>query len=282
MLEIKTLSDKRFLDIELLENCRIPESAEPHRHEYFEIFWTLEGEGSHSIDFLDYPLQAGNIYFITPGQVHHCTALPKRMYAISFNSSLLGTDTRSQSLLDKIFFQNRSEHPSIVVDTQGEQDLRHLLTILQQELQNDTTDNELLNLLFSGFLRYVARYQPATSDARGDNSRMLQLLSLIDNHYTEHKHAVFYADKLALSSKRVNELSQHFLSKTVTQLIHEKTITEARRLLAFSNRSIKTIAAELGYKDSAYFCRFFKKATQESPLEFRHKWHGVSFRSEVK
>ncbi|CCN80458.1 putative Transcriptional regulator, AraC family [Vibrio nigripulchritudo SFn27] len=272
MLEVKTLSRNCFLDIELLENGSLPESTEPHRHQYFEIFWALEGEGSHSIDFLRYPLITDSIYFITPGQVHHCHDLPEKLYAISFDASLLSTDRRSQHLLQQIFFQNRSQHPSILIDPNGKKALVNILNILESELKNTRCDNEFLSMLFTSFLCYVSRYQPDKSSYQLDDKRMQKLLDIIDKNYIEHKNTLFYAEKLSLSKKRVIELSQQYFSKTVTQLIHEKTITEARRLLAFSNTTIKAIALELGYKDTAYFCRFFKKTTSESPLEFRRRW----------
>lgn len=272
MLPIKTLANDQYLDIELIDGSSEPESKEPHRHQYFEIFWVLQGSGAHSLDFSDYPLDTGQIYFITPGQVHHCPQLAQKMYAISFNANLIGSNKGSQQLLDQIFFQNRSSHPSIVIDAEGELALQSILTILMKELQSKTCDNELVHLLFTSLLRYVSRYQPLHTQPQIDDCRMVKLLELIDIHYTQHKHATFYAEQLSLSSKRVNELSQDYFGKTITQLIHEKTITEARRNLAFTNRTIKAIALELGYKDSAYFCRFFKKSTLESPQNFRLKW----------
>ncbi|MET4693010.1 helix-turn-helix domain-containing protein [Endozoicomonas lisbonensis] len=273
MLEVKKLPTGTLLDIENVKKTDGIESIEPHRHQYFEIFWVISGEGSHSIDFMNYPLCSGLIYFITPGQVHHVHDLPDGLYAISFCSSLISSDFRSQKILEQIFFNNRSYHPSISVDSRGKQALKKLLEILSTELGSPDCDNELINMLFTGFLRYLMRYQPVRDDIpKANDERMTFLLSLIDSHYTDRRNADFYADKLSLGSKRVNELSQKYFSKTVTQLIHEKILVEARRQLAFTTRTVKAISYDLGYQDVAYFSRFYKKATGESPQDFRHNW----------
>ena len=101
---------------------------------------------------------------------------------------------------------------------------------------------------------------------------MLKLLSLIDEHFISKKHSEYYADQLSLSIKRVNELSQKYFSKTVTRMIHEKIIVEARRELAFTSKSVKSIASDLGFQDVAYFSRFYKKSTQQTPQSFRNQW----------
>ena len=61
----------------------------PHRHRFHEMVWIEEGEGSHTIDFIDYPLIAGRIYLITPGQIHQWKRNRMKGYVIQFTDSLL-------------------------------------------------------------------------------------------------------------------------------------------------------------------------------------------------
>ena len=99
--------------------------------------------------------------------------------------------------------------------------------------------------------------------------RVGQLVELIDQHYKQEKKCEFYASKLALTSKRLNEIVKAERGKTVTQLIHDRIMLEANRDLVFSAKTIKTIAFELGFDDPAYFSRFYRKQMSESPAEFR-------------
>ena len=137
MLEVKTLPAGVVLEIEHLKRPDSLETKDPHRHEYFEIFWVIEGEGCHSIDFEEYPLTSGLIYFITPGQVHHVHSLPHTLVAISFNANLIRSDARSQQILEHIFFKNRSSHPSIRIDDEGKGVLDSLLKIAGTELKKN-------------------------------------------------------------------------------------------------------------------------------------------------
>lgn len=273
MIEIKCLPQGKALDVEMLESTTMPESLEPHRHDYYEIFWTLSGTGSHSIDFTEYPLSPGLLYCIAPGQVHDCHCLPEQVYAISFNAECIHSDYRSQHAIEQLFRMDHLHYTALQIDTLGQQELQNILAIIARELQQPSFDSDLLSIFLTGFLRYLTRYlTPQNSDHFFADERVMKLLSFIDTYFCEHKETDFYSDKLALTNKRVNELTKQYLSKTVTQLIHDRVILEARRQLAFTMKTVKAVALDLGYMDTAYFCRFFRRRTGESPNTFRKRW----------
>lgn len=261
-----------MFDIELLDEPAI-ETPIPHRHEYFEIFWVLEGEGYQSIDFLEFPMLANKVFFIAPGQVHDVKQVPNKFCAISFNAEFINAESQSQLPIDRLFLQNRSDKPYLTLDEKGKEDIRSLVNILIKEKNSTTADKALMSTLLLAFLRYMMRYLDDHKDYTSSaDLRMVRLLELIDDHFKTHKEVTFYAEKLAMTGKRLNELSKEQFSKTVTQLLHDKVIVEARRELAFSHKSIKTISIELGYKDTSYFCRFFKRLSGKSPQSFRFDW----------
>lgn len=271
-IPIRQLPDGKFIDIEFVNLEGGIEYVGPHRHEYFEIFWVLEGEGCHSIDFVQYPLVPGRLYFIKPGQVHESRELADRMYAISFNPDLISPDFRSQLAIEKVFLQNRVAHPFILIDEEGEEALKQLLDVMSNEISKPSFDRDLLSLLMTSFLRFVMRYRPEDDEnLHQSDERMTKLLAYIDEYYTTNKEAKFYAEKMALTTKRVNELTRLHFSKTLTQLIHDRVILEACRQLVFTNSTVKSIALDLGYEDTAYFSRFFRKITLKSPQQFREE-----------
>lgn len=272
MIEIKRLPKGAIFDIELLDEPTI-ETPNPHRHEYFEIFWVLEGEGYQSIDFLEFPMLSNKIFFIAPGQVHDVRQVPNKFCAISFNAEFINAESQSQQPIDRLFLQNRSDKPYLALDEQGQKDIRSLVNILIAEKNSATADKALMSTLLLAFLRYMMRYLDDNENcASNADLRMVRLLNLVDSHFKTHKDAGFYAEQLAMTTKRLNELSKEQFSKTVTQLLHDKVIVEARRELAFSQKNITTIAIELGYKDTSYFCRFFKRLSGSSPQSFRLQW----------
>ena len=273
MLEIKKLPDGVSFDLEFIDIDSIPESLQPHRHEYFEIFWVLKGTGSHSIDFVKYDMSLNQMFFITPGQIHDVHELPANIYAISFNAEFLTSHIQNQLPIDKLFLQNRTDKPFIDLDECGNNHLKNLIKVVEEELIIEAPDKDLISTLLVSFLRYLMRYLENNVQSYSDKDlRVVKVLKLIDEHFIDKKNVDFYSDKLAISSKRLNELTKNQFDKTVKQLVHDKVIVEARRLLAFTDKTVKTISYELGYQDESYFCRFFKRLSGVSPQKFREKW----------
>lgn len=244
----------------------------PHRHDYYEIIWSLDDKGSHYIDFVEYPLKPFRLYTISPGQVHESSQLGHRARLITFKPSFLESSYRRKRMMDKIFSVHYARVPFIDIDDIAVRDLGSLFSIMLQEKSKPAPDYDLLDSLLSSFLRYLSHY---ASGAERKNTtldeRVLCLLELIDNNYRKQRKTEFYANLLNLTGKRLNELARKHIGKTVTGLIHSRILLEAHRELAFTTRTVKTIAIELGYDDPAYFGRFFRKMTGESPAAFRKR-----------
>lgn len=244
--------------------------GQPHRNDYFEVLWTEEGAGTHCIDFTEYPLRPQTLYLIMPGQVHHITSPPDLMYALSFQTDFIGASYRNQLLVQEAFTKFSLKRACIVLDAIGYRHLDYLGELMEYELDSTTTDWDLLESLLTAFLRYITRYLPDTnSNTTLFDPRIMQLLELIENNYRHHKHNQFYSHEIGLTPKRLNELTRQHLGKSVTQLIHDRLMLAARRELVFTTRSIQEIAFELGYEDTSYFCRFFRREIGISPGQFR-------------
>ena len=277
MLEVKQLSEGASFDVEFLDVGSIRESTKPHRHEYFEVFWVISGNGNQSIDFVKYDMSAKKMFFITPGQVHDVHELPESIYAISFNAEFVSSQVQSQLPIDKLFLQNRREKPYVQLDSKGQVHLINLIKIIEDELSSPVPDRSLMSTLLVSFLRYVMRFlEEEVQSYSLKDTRMVNILELIEDNFTTRKDTSFYADRLAMTNKRLNELTKEQFSKTVTQLIHDKIIVEARRLLAFTDKTIKAIGIDLGYHDISYFCRFFKRISGITPQKFREEWFNKS------
>jgi AraC family transcriptional activator of pobA len=97
---------------------------------------------------------------------------------------------------------------------------------------------------------------------------------LIEARYFEHWPVQRFAQQLGISETSLNRLCQRLVGTTAFELIQQRIVLEARRKLVYSANPIRGIAAELGFKDAAYFCRFFRRRIGTSPHDFRRQ-HGV-------
>ena len=74
---------------------------------------------------------------------------------------------------------------------------------------------------------------------------------------------------LNISPNALAKITKNHFNKTLTNLITERIIIEAKRELYLTNKSVKEVAYELGYNDEYYFSRFFKKNADVSPQIYR-------------
>ena len=88
------------------------------------------------------------------------------------------------------------------------------------------------------------------------------------NFKTKHS-ASEYPSTLNISAKALAKITKTHFNKTLTALISERIIIEAKRELYLTNKAIKEIAWELGYEDEYYFSRFFKTNADISPQMYR-------------
>ncbi|GAD90864.1 putative AraC family transcriptional regulator [Vibrio halioticoli NBRC 102217] len=244
----------------------------PHRHDYYEVMWSLESRGHHCIDFIQYPLAKNRVFLISPDQVHDARQLKGGLRVVAFKSELFEHTTRQQATMFTLGFDKAFQVPYLDLDEQGAQQLNKLWQLLEEADQEQ--NSALLESLLSSYLRYLCRYKQDTSlssEPRALDPRVLKIESLIEQHYRSYKRCDFYAATINLTAKRTNELMRHSRGRTVTTSIINRVCLEAKRELTFTTKSVQTIAQQLGYEDSSYFSRLFKNQEGCSPTDYRLK-----------
>ena len=97
------------------------------------------------------------------------------------------------------------------------------------------------------------------------NFENLQIITLLTLRSTKD-----YAHRLNITPNYLNALCQEFFLKTASEIIRERTILEAKRLLMHSGLSVSEIAYKIGFTDNSYFGRYFKNDTGMTPKNFRN------------
>lgn len=168
------------------------------------------------------------------------------------------------------------DHLFIKLDEQARQKLKLLLDVFIDEFKTaDTIQHEMLLVLLKRLIIYVTRlarteYVPAKKlpDEKFHIIRKFNLL--VETHFRTEHSVSFYAQQLCKSPKTLSNLFAIYNHKTPSQLIQERILIEAKRLLTYTQKSVKQITFELGFEDVAYFSNYFKKHTSFSPVEFRN------------
>ena len=264
-------SKSSFFDIKILEthNREREETHHPHRHDCYLILVVTEGKGHHFIDFETHEIKPFTAFLLTPGQVHSWElSADTKGFVLFFTSSFYLMNQQDKKLADLPFIPTEG----IQLNSQKEESLIVLLNEMVKEngmteIGRDEILRSSLEILLIRMSRYHSKIQSSFSATITMQLRQLQ--SLIEKHFLTLKSASEYADKMNITSKHLNDVCKKALNKTVSDLIHERQLLEAKRLLAYTNTTIKSIADHLGFNDKSYFNRFFKKYMGVPPEQFR-------------
>ncbi|MBL6445304.1 helix-turn-helix domain-containing protein [Fulvivirga sp. 29W222] len=248
---------------------------ELHRHSFFFVLALEEGSGEHAIDFTSYPVNDHSVFFLRPGQVHQLM-LEKGSagYLLIFNAdfySPFGGSTNE--VLRKVSSRNHYQfQPDKFEKVHAVLSDIFLEYVEKQEKYMDVIKADL-DIFFIELLRYGQSHGgTAIGGSIYAQERLEVLLELIETHITSCKQVKRYADMLHLTTYQLNAITKETLGKNCSQLINEQIILEAKRNLLATTNQVNEIAGLLGYVDTSYFIRFFKKQTGFSPEVYRQNF----------
>ena len=127
----------------------------------------------------------------------------------------------------------------------------------------------LLKLLQKDYLVQFPEHDSSTKPEK----IIKNFTAFIDEYFNLESSVNFYADKLNITPNYLNILSQKYLKLPAGDVIKERTILEAKRLLTSTDLSIKEIAYQLGFNDNGYFTKVFKKYAGKTPGDFKESYN---------
>lgn len=93
--------------------------------------------------------------------------------------------------------------------------------------------------------------------------------ALLDKYCHERREAQFYADKLCITTSYLYKICHKIQHQTPKEIINAQTVNELKGYLTGTDLSIKDLAREFHFEDPSYLCRFFRRMTGRSPMEYR-------------
>lgn len=248
----------------------------PHRHDFFHIVWIERGSGHHIIDSVKYEVRPGAIYFMAPGQVHDFDLSPDTEgYTINFSSEFFALQLQNKNLLSQIpVYDHDKRIQALYTEGQDAEDIRTTVEAIRAEYENEQfrAQDMIRSYLFILLVKASRLGVPAASLDASNRSLLLfrRFQALLEEHFATVQDPAEYARMLRTTERALNDAARRGGGATTAQMIRERVILEAKRLLAHSGAQVAQVGAQLGFEDPAYFSRCFKKHTGRTPVEFRH------------
>lgn len=248
---------------------------ERHRHSYYEILLFDRGGGTNMIDFEEYPVQAESIHFISPGQVH---ALNRNKdtdgYLVTFTKDFMALNGGNLSVLNDFPAFAKTAPAMLQASPACFAAIFGLVKFIEQEVKQTPHYKEALLAAYiqALLIKCKALIIDTVAYRRNDESaqQLIQRFNqLLELHFTKVHKVNEYADQLGLTPNHLSDSLKKISGKTAGELIHQRIMLEAKRLLLHSSLATKEIAYQLGFNDPSYFSRFFKTNTGSSPENFR-------------
>lgn len=252
----------------------------PHRHDFYATVLFTQGSGIHEIDFQRYDVSEGSLFFLSPGQIHSWELSEDiEGYIFFCSQEFYEMHYVNQKLRNFPFFGSVSFPRKLQLDTEELQKNIHLFQELEKEHQSkDLMKNglilSLMSQIFINSTRLFSKdFDTLTSSAGLSYFKHYQdFEGLIEQHFTEHKSIAYYASLLGISSKHLNRTVQAVVQKTATEVITERVVLEAKRMLMYLDENLVEIAFRLGYEEYSYFVRVFRKNSGMTPTQFMRKY----------
>jgi AraC family transcriptional regulator, transcriptional activator of pobA len=249
------------------------------RNNYYSLIWVTKGNGKVKADFSEYDFLANSLFAFSPYQPFMFSSKEAISgVALQFHPDFFCIHKhQAEVACNGVLFNNIYNPPCVTIDEQSASTLKMLLNQIKTEMQNPAlAQYELLISYLKIFLitasRLKTEQEPKAFESISDNKEPFILQNLKDaiekDFKTKHS-ASDYAKALNISANALAKITKSHFNKTLTDLIAERIIIEAKRELYLTNKPVKQIAYELGYNDEFYFSRFFKVNTNISPQIYR-------------
>ena len=249
-------------------------SIPAHRHEGLHQFQLIERGGVEAtLDGMDHRLAAPAALMIAPGTVHAFRYQPgsagcQVTVPTALLKSAFSTAPALSGLLDLPLVIGAI---GLAADAGCAAGLFGSLSAEFERAEPGRTEALRAHavLLATWFLRHASAGERAHARQAVRDTLVQRYRALLELHFRQQHALPFFASALQVTPDHLSRICRTVTGRPALDMLHERLVREARRLLATTDATIADIAQDLGFADAAYFSRLFSKRTGQPPLAYR-------------
>ena len=244
-------------------------TIEAHFHDFEELIIVTHGCMEHFIDFRMEVVCAPVACYISMGKMHRLVPhKDMRGWVVNYKNEFI-----PDSKLN--FYSNFFTSTNITLSS-GTCINRFitLCEIITAEYHQDFIDHTTIRHLVSGLVAMIdaerKRSSPVDNVAKATQvTTFNNFLRILEANFLRNEGVSFYADKMNMSERNLNNVCQNNFHKSVSEIIETRKLIEAKRMLLHSDKTVSEIGYELGYNEKSYFTRVFHSKMDITPSRFR-------------
>lgn len=260
-------------------HCALDVLGEGSRQSSFAIIWLKDGNGTHDLDLKRHYYDGSVMFVLAPGQIHKLNQFSESEgYVVRFSPAVFQHEQDFMNhVLDTCLFDSKTSCPVIQLDENNKTVFDNLFKQLHEEfLIQDLNANDIicsyLKILISQINRLKRKKSNDQVPINDVGYKLFRALKIaIEKNYKEEHSVQFYADLLNVQPRALNTATRKYAERSTSELIQERLLLEAQRILYHEDKRVKEICYELGFDDPAYFTRFFKKHTGLAPQYYKEQ-----------
>lgn len=251
---------------------------------YIKVLYLPKGY-KLTVDFAVYTTREPSLFFVAPNQFLKIDKSGSEAgFLIFYNRDFYCIQIHDNEVAcDGLLFNNIHNMPLVTVAKEEATFINYLFRQMEDEFElNDISLEEMIRTYLKQLLIKATRLwkkqhlEKTTVEQNNDLEFFRKFTLLVDAYYKEKHTVADYADVLSMAAKTVTHKFKRLKLPQPNEVIKNRIILEAKRLLVHTSLTAKEIAHELGYEDPAYFSRQFLIKTGESPSGFRTKYLATS------
>lgn len=251
-----------------------------HAHDFLVLAYFEEGDGSFLIGEREWPVRAGDAFVIAPGEIvregRHDPAAPPAGWCVFFPPEVIAFEAlgwKSHPLLFPFVGSGARGAQRLPVPAGERATWSGHVAGIERELYHAPRDGSREAALAHLTLLLVGVARVAVDVGQGLRMRSEPLLAnvfeFIEEHYREPISLSTVAAELALTPGHLTTVVRRRTGRSVQRWITERRMAEARRLLRETDLTVDAIAGRVGYRQTSYFIKHFRRDHATTPAAWR-------------
>lgn len=252
--------------------------------QYIKVLLLSKG-AEVQVDLAEYSVKQPSLFFVSPSQHLHIKKLGKEEgHFVFYNRDFYCIQIHDEEVAcNGLLFSNIYNMPMVELDNGEIPFFSYIFGQMTDEFGlNDTSLEEMLRTYLKQlFIKSARLWKKQNLDKElieqnSDLEFFRKFTLLVDEHYKEKHHVADYAELLFMAPKTISHKFKRLNLPQPNDVIKNRILLEAKRLLVHTNLTAKEIGYELGYEDPAYFSRLFVQKSGETPSAFRAKFLAIN------